>query len=118
MQEILMIRSLCLATLLAGTTMCAAQTPAATDAAPATATAPSNMTMPESTCVKPDIPMAKSDARTIDRFNKAYKAYVECVKKYVADNQALVDKIIAHGKVVIDEYNGFNEELKARQEAK
>jgi type IV pilus biogenesis protein CpaD/CtpE len=112
-----MIRPLCFATLLAGATICAAQAPAATEAAPTAAAAPS-IAMPESTCVKPDIPMAKSDSRTIDRFNKAYKSYVDCVKKYVADNQALVDKIIAHGKVVIDEYNAFNEELKARQEAK
>ncbi|MEP6943056.1 MAG: hypothetical protein ABI981_08980, partial [Betaproteobacteria bacterium] len=65
-----------------------------------------------------DIPMAKSDSRTVDRFNKSYKTYAECVKKYVAENQALVDKIIATGKVVIDDYNAFNEELKARQEAK
>lgn len=113
-----MIRRLCLSMLLAVPTICAAQTPATTDAPTTTAAAPATMAMPEATCVKPDIPMAKSDSRTIDRFNKAYKSYAECVKKYVSENQALVDKIIAHGKVVIDEYNAFNEELKARQEAK
>ncbi len=111
-----MIRSLCLAMLFAGATMCAAQTPATTDPSSATAAAAPNLTMPQSTCVKPEIPMAKSDSRTIDRFNKNYKTYADCVKKYVAENQALVDKIIANGKVVIDEYNAFNEELKSRQQ--
>ena len=115
-----MIRSQCLAPLLVCAMVCVAQaqTPTTTDPAPAVATASPTLALPQSTCVKPDIPMAKSDARTIDRFNKAYKSYAECVKKFVADNQALVDKILANGKVVIDEYNAFNEDLKARQEQK
>ena len=85
-----MIRSQCLAPLLVCGMVCVAQaqTPTAPDPAPAVAAAAPAMALPQSTCVKPDIPMAKSDARTIDRFNKSYKTYSECVKKYVADNQA------------------------------
>ena len=113
-----MIRSQCLAPLLVCGLVCVAQAQTPAEPAPAVAGVAPAMTLPQSTCVKPDIPMSKSDARTVDRFNKSYKTYSECVKKYVADNQALVDKIIANGKITIDEYNAFNEELKARQEAK
>ena len=116
-----MIRSQSLAPLLVCGVVCVAQaqTPAPDPAQTTATAAPSlTLTVPQSTCVKPEIPMAKADSRTIDRFNKSYKAYAECVNKYVAANQALIDKIVATGKGVIDEYNSFNEELKARQEAK
>ena len=80
--------------------------------------APAMPAVPQHTCVKPEFPAAFADSRRFDRFNKEYKAYAECIKKYVADTKAVADAIVEAGNNAIKEYNTFNEELAERQAAK
>jgi hypothetical protein len=80
--------------------------------------APTMPTVPAPTCVKPEFPGAFADTRRFDRFNKEYKAYAECIKKYVDETKVLSDAIIEAGNKAIKEYNAFNEELTERQAAK
>ena len=79
--------------------------------------APAMPAMPAPTCVKPEFPGAFADTRRFDRFNKEYKAYAECIKKYVDETKVLSDAIIEAGNKAIKEYNAFNEELAERQAA-
>ena len=54
------------------------------------------LVVPQSTCVKPEYSEALEVRFAHDRpLQQEYKTYAECVKKYVADNKAMVDKIIA-----------------------
>ena len=43
--------------------------------------------VPASTCVKPEFPGPFADSRRIDRFNKEYKTYADCIKKYVDETK-------------------------------
>lgn len=111
-----MIRITSMAALLASAGLCLAQTPAAPATGPNTP-----VTMPEvpkATCVKPELPRAFADSRRLDRFNKDYHAYGDCVKKYIDDTNALATATLASGKSVLDEFNAFNAELKEYQESK
>ena len=74
--------------------------------------------VPQHTCVKPEFPGAFADSRRFDRFNKEYKAYSECIKKYVDDTKVLADAMVEAGNKAIKEFNTFNEELAERQAAK
>jgi hypothetical protein len=94
-----------------------APTPAATAAMPA---------VPKQTCVKPELPRAggSAEALRMSAFNRDYKTYADCVKKYVEDtnalataSNALATASIAAGKAAIDEFNSLNAELNARREA-
>jgi hypothetical protein len=91
-----------------GASIAAAQQPAA----------PAMPAVPQHTCVKPEFPGAFADSRRFDRFNKEYKAYAECIKKYVDDTKVLSDAIVEAGNKAIKEFNTFNEELAERQAAK
>ena len=82
------------------------------------AAAPAMPAVPAPTCVKPDFPGAFADSRRFDRFNKEYKAYSDCIKKYVDETKALSEAIVEAGNKAIKEYNAFNEELAERQAAK
>jgi len=73
--------------------------------------------VPQPNCAKPEFPGAFADSRRFDRFNKEYKAYAECIKKYVDETKALADAIIEAGNKAIKEYNAFNDELAERQAA-
>src|SRR5712672_3064141 len=78
---------------------------------------PADPAMPALPCVKPEFPGAFPDSRRFDRFNKEYKAYAACIKKYVDDTKALADAIVEAGNKAIKDYNTFNEELAERQAA-
>jgi len=78
---------------------------------------PAMPTVPAPTCVKPEFPGAFADSRRFDRFNKEYKAYSDCIKKYVDDTKVLADAMVEAGNKAIKEYNTFNEELAERQAA-
>ena len=73
--------------------------------------------VPQPTCVKPEFPGAFADGRRFDRFNKEYKAYADCVKKYVEETKVLTDAIVEAGNKAIKDFNTFNEELAERQAA-
>jgi hypothetical protein len=79
---------------------------------------PAMPTVPPSTCVKPEFPGPFPDQRRFDRFNKEYKAYADCTKKYVADTKAVSDAYFEAGNKAVKEFNAFNEELAALQAAK
>jgi hypothetical protein len=80
--------------------------------------APAMPSVPAPTCVKPEFPGAFSDSRRFDRFNKEYKIYGECIKKYVEETKTAADAIIESGNKAIKEFNAFNDELAERQAAK
>jgi hypothetical protein len=80
--------------------------------------APAMPAMPAPTCVKPEFPGALADSRRFDRFNKEYKTYAACIKKYVDDTKVLSDAIIDAGNKAIKDFNTFSEELAERQAAK
>ena len=78
---------------------------------------PAMPAVPALTCVKPEFPGAFPDSRRFDRFNKEYKAYAACIKKYVDDTKVLADAFVEAGNKAIKDYNTFNEELAERQAA-
>ena len=80
--------------------------------------APPMPVVPVSTCAKPDLPGAFADQRRFDRFNKEYKAYADCIKKYIAETKAVSDANVEAGNKAIKEFNAFNDELAALQAAK
>jgi predicted transcriptional regulator len=90
------------------TSIAAAQQPAA----------PAMPAVPAPTCVKPEFPGAFADGKRFERFNKEYKTYGECIKKYVDETKTASDAIIEAGNKAIKEFNTFNEELAERQAAK
>jgi hypothetical protein len=74
-------------------------------------------TVPAQTCAKPEFPGPFADSRRIDRFNREYKAYADCIKKYVDETKTASDAIIEAGNKAIKEFNAFNDELAERQAA-
>jgi len=75
------------------------------------------ITIAPPSCVKPEFPGPFSEQRRFDRFNKDYKNYADCLKKYVADTRAAADANVAAGNAAIKEFNDFNAEMDARQAA-
>ena len=73
--------------------------------------------VPPSTCVQPEFPGAFADSRRFDRFNKEYKAYADCIKKYIDETKVISDAAIEAGNKAIKEFNTFSAELEARQAA-
>ena len=86
----------------------AAQTPAPTTAATPVA---------QNTCVKPEYPGRPASEARVTAFNRDFKAYGECVKKYVDQNKAIADAATASANRAIDEYNTYTAEIKAKIEA-
>jgi hypothetical protein len=98
-----------------------AQTPAPAAAASTTQA----FTVPPHTCVAPKFP-SKSDTehlhgdsynKVIESFNKNYKAYGECIKKYVDDTNQWVKAVADAGNKAIEEYNKYTADLKEKIEA-
>jgi hypothetical protein len=50
-------------------------------------------------------------------FNRQFKAYGECVKAYVDHNKAIAEAATAAANRVVDEYNSYTAEVKAKIEA-
>ena len=90
----------------------AAQTPAPTPA-PAGA-AP---IVAPNTCVKPEYPGKPLSEPRVTAFNRDFKAYGECVKKYVDQNKAIAEAATTSANRAIDDYNTYTAEIKAKIEA-
>lgn len=90
----------------------AAQTPAPTPA-PAGA-AP---IVAPNTCVKPEYPSKPLSEPRVTAFNRDFKAYGECVKKYVDQNKAIAEAATTSANRAIDDYNTYTAEIKAKIEA-
>jgi len=86
----------------------AAQTPASTAAAPL---------VPANTCVRPEFSGRLAIDPNMTAFNRNFKAYGECVKKYVDQNKAIAEAATAAANRVVDEYNTYTAEIKAKIEA-
>lgn len=74
--------------------------------------------VPPPACVAPDLPQKFADSRRIERFNREYRVYGECVNKYIDDTNALATAALKAGKVALDKLNAVNNELKERQGSK
>ena len=100
------LRPLFLLSIAAFSLAAAAQTPA--PAAPIVA---------PNTCVKPEYPGKPASEPRVTAFNRDFKAYGECVKKYVDQNKAIAEAATTSANRAIDEYNTYTAEIKAKIEA-
>lgn len=77
--------------------------------------------VPAPSCVAPQYPgrLAVNNKMnaTIANFNRDLKVYAACVKKYVDDNKAMVDALIAANNKAVDDYNRYNDTLKKEIDA-
>jgi hypothetical protein len=87
----------------------AAQTPP-----PATAAAP---LVAPNTCVKPGFSGRLESDPNMTTFNRQFKAYGDCVKAYVEQNKAIAEAATAAANRVVDEYNTYTADVKAKIEA-
>jgi hypothetical protein len=114
-----MIARFSLAALAAFALSAQAQTPAATPGGSST------LTVPPHSCVQPKIPTEHETTRlrgdaynkAIEAFNKEYRAYGECIKKYVDETRAWGKEIADAGNKAVDEYNKFTADLREKLEA-
>jgi len=77
----------------------------------------SPIVIPPIKCVKPDYPGKLASDRRFAEFNKELTAYNACVKKYVDDTNLIVNAAAAAVTAAIDEYQKFNADIKAKDEA-
>jgi hypothetical protein len=97
----------------------AAQAPAAAPA-PATTTATTATTLPAiptHNCVAPEYPGDRASNARILSFNRDYRAYGDCIKKYVDENKAWVNAVIDVNNKAVEEYNKYTLDLKKKIEA-
>lgn len=73
--------------------------------------------VPPHNCVKPEFPGKLGSTARIGAFNKAYTAYGDCMKKYIADTKALSNAAITAGNNAVEEFNKFTADLTAEIEA-
>ena len=73
--------------------------------------------VPANTCVKPEYSGHLAIDPNMTIFNRNFKAYGECVKKYVEQNKAIAEAATAAANRVVDEYNTYTAEIKAKIEA-
>jgi hypothetical protein len=73
--------------------------------------------VPPHNCVKPEMISSLSSQNQIRTFNRNYKAYAECIKKYTGDAKSLSDAALAAGNKAVDEFNAISAEIKALNDA-
>jgi hypothetical protein len=73
--------------------------------------------IPPHNCVKPEFPGNLGSNARITAFNKAYTAYGECIKKYIADTKTMSNAAIDAGNSAVEEFNKFAADIKAQDEA-
>lgn len=73
--------------------------------------------VPPNNCVKPELPGNNATQSLMRRFNDNYKAYGECIKKYIEGAKALADAALAAGNAAVGDYNKLTEEIKAHNDA-
>src|SRR5208282_2035275 len=96
-----------------------AQAPAATTPVPSPpgpATTPSAPvplpTIAPPNCQPPEYPGKLASSAMATAFNKDFKTYGGCIKKYVDDNRAWVNTVIEINNRVVEEYNKYTADLK------
>lgn len=73
--------------------------------------------VPPNTCVKPEFSGRLASDPNMTAFNRQFKAYGECVKAYVDHNKAIAEAATAAANRVVDEYNTYTADVKAKIEA-
>ena len=73
--------------------------------------------VPPPNCVKPEYPGKLASNTMINAFNKNYKVYGDCIKKYLDDVKTLTNAAIEAGNKAVDEYNKYTNDIKAEIEA-
>jgi hypothetical protein len=76
-----------------------AQTPA--PAAPAPAAGP----IPKHSCPKPEFPSNLASENQKNAWRKDFIAYVDCIKKFVTDEQALAKPHLEAANAAVEDYN-------------
>lgn len=94
-----------------------AQAQAPATGASTTTDVPPPPPVPPPTCVTPEFPGPLASNTQIGVFNKNYKTYNECVRKYVDGNRAWLKAIEDANNKLVDEYNKFNDNLKKEIDA-
>jgi hypothetical protein len=69
-------------------------------------------TIPPANCKQPEYPGSRALNSTILAFNKDYKAYGECIRKYVEENKAWIDAVVETNNKAVEEYNKYTTALK------
>ena len=110
---------------LAAATAAQSQPAQTANAQPSAATSAAAMQVPPNPCVAPVYPSKertehlKPDAynKAVEAFNHDYKAYGECVKKYVEDTKQILKAVADAGNKAIEDYNKYNTDLHEQIEA-
>jgi hypothetical protein len=102
-------RLISIASIVAFSLGAAAQTPP-----PASAAAP---LVAPNTCVKPEYSGRLASDPNMTNFNRLFKAYGDCVKAYVEQNKAIAEAATESANRLVDEYNTYTVEVKAKIEA-
>lgn len=83
---------------------------------PATPAAPPPV--PSHSCVKPEFPGRIASESMIRRWQTDFRAYVDCMKAYIAERKAAIDAQAAKAKAAVDEINAnvaeYNETVKSQ----
>jgi hypothetical protein len=95
----------------------AAFTASAVAQQPAPAAAPSAAPVPKHDCVKPgEFPGNLASDRAKTAWQKDYVAYVDCLKKFIDEQQALAEPHVKASNAAISEYNAgvkeYNDQIK------
>jgi len=83
------------------------------------------LVIPQHACVAPKYPskentmQLRADAynRAIEAFNRDYKTYGECIKKYVDETKVWLKEVADAGNKAVDEYNKYTADIKEKVES-
>lgn len=75
-------------------------------------TATSAASYPAPTCVAPKYPGKSRTDQEVEAFNKDFKDYGDCMKKYVDEARATSNAAIEAGNKAVDDYNAYTGEVK------
>lgn len=70
--------------------------------------------VPVHACVKPDYPGRNGSDLQIRTFNRDYKTYSDCMRKYTDTMNSIANAHIQAANNAIKEYNDYNIDLKAK----
>jgi len=85
---------------------------AAAAAAPAAATSNGSATYPGPTCTTPNYPGKTGTDEQILAFNRDFKNYGDCIRKYVDDARNMSNTAIEAGNKAVLEYNKYADDVR------
>ena len=99
--------------------------PASAQTPPAAGAAAQPLVIPQHASVAPKSPskentmQLRADAynRAIEGFNRDYKTYGECIKKYVDETKVWLKEVADAGNKAVDEYNKYTADIKEKVES-